>query len=99
MQWCGGDGVAVGRWGVVGDAGPWNPLFSDDAAELIHRVSAGLPPAVNNLAIQALIAAFATNKSIVDCRRSLSPSRRHRGHDRLTGLPKITNTRGARNGR
>ena len=43
-----------------------DPLFSDDAADLIHQVSRGLPRAVNNLAIQALIAAFATNKSIVD---------------------------------
>jgi type II secretory pathway predicted ATPase ExeA len=41
-------------------------LVSDDAADLILQVSRGLPRAVNNLAIQALIAAFATNKSIVD---------------------------------
>jgi type II secretory pathway predicted ATPase ExeA len=41
-------------------------LFSDDAAALIHQVSRGLPRAVNNLAIQALVAAYATNKSIVD---------------------------------
>ena len=47
-------------------AGRSDPLFSDDAADLIHQVSRGLPRAVNNLAIQALIAAFATNKSIVD---------------------------------
>jgi type II secretory pathway predicted ATPase ExeA len=47
-------------------AGRSDPLFSDDAAELIHQVSRGVPRAVNNLAIQALIAAFATNKSIVD---------------------------------
>jgi type II secretory pathway predicted ATPase ExeA len=33
---------------------------------LIHQVSRGLPRAVNNLAIQALVAAYATNKSIVD---------------------------------
>ncbi len=47
-------------------AGRSDPLFSDDDADLIHQVSRGLPRAVNNLAIQALIAAFATNKSIVD---------------------------------
>ena len=41
-------------------------LFSDDATALIHQVSRGLPRAVNNLAIQALVAAFATNKTIVD---------------------------------
>ncbi len=48
------------------DINPDTPQFSDDAADLIHQVSRGLPRAVNNLAIQALIAAFATNKSIVD---------------------------------
>lgn len=47
-------------------AGRADTLFSDDAAALIHQVSRGLPRAVNNLAIQALVAAFAANKSIVD---------------------------------
>jgi type II secretory pathway predicted ATPase ExeA len=41
-------------------------LFSDDAVALIHRTSRGYPRAVNNLAVQALIAAFATDKAIVD---------------------------------
>jgi type II secretory pathway predicted ATPase ExeA len=41
-------------------------LFSDDATALIHQVSRGLPRAVNNLAIQALVAAYASNKAIVD---------------------------------
>jgi type II secretory pathway predicted ATPase ExeA len=41
-------------------------LFSDDATALIHRTSRGYPRAVNNLAVQALTAAFATNKAIVD---------------------------------
>ena len=43
-----------------------DPLFSDDATALIHQTSRGLPRAVNNLALQALVAAFATNKTIVD---------------------------------
>ena len=47
-------------------AGRSDTLFSDDAAALIHQVSRGLPRAVNNLAVQALVAAFATNKTIVD---------------------------------
>jgi type II secretory pathway predicted ATPase ExeA len=47
-------------------AGRSDTLFSDDAVALIHQVSRGLPRAVNNLAIQALVAAYATNKSIVD---------------------------------
>jgi AAA domain len=41
-------------------------LFSDDAATLIHQTSRGLPRAVNNLALQALVATFAANKTIVD---------------------------------
>jgi type II secretory pathway predicted ATPase ExeA len=47
-------------------AGRTDTLFSDDATALIHQVSRGLPRAVNNLAIQALVAAYATTKSIVD---------------------------------
>jgi type II secretory pathway predicted ATPase ExeA len=47
-------------------AGRSDTLFSDDAAALIHQVSRGLPRAVNNLAVQALVAAFAVNKTIVD---------------------------------
>ena len=47
-------------------AGRADTLFSDDAITLIHQVSRGLPRAVNNLAIQALVAAFASNKAIVD---------------------------------
>jgi type II secretory pathway predicted ATPase ExeA len=41
-------------------------LFSDDAADLIHQTSRGLPRAVNNLGLQALVATFAANKTIVD---------------------------------
>lgn len=47
-------------------AGRSDTLFSDDALALIHQVSRGLPRAVNNLAIQALIAAYATGHNIVD---------------------------------
>jgi type II secretory pathway predicted ATPase ExeA len=47
-------------------AGRTDPMFSDDATALIHQVGRGLPRAVNNLALQALVAAYATNKSIVD---------------------------------
>jgi type II secretory pathway predicted ATPase ExeA len=36
------------------------------ALALIHQVSRGLPRAVNNLAIQSLVAAFAESKAIVD---------------------------------
>jgi type II secretory pathway predicted ATPase ExeA len=47
-------------------AGRSDTLFSDDAVQLIHEASRGLPRAVNNLATQSLIAAYAANKSICD---------------------------------
>jgi type II secretory pathway predicted ATPase ExeA len=47
-------------------AGRSDTMFSDDAITLIHQVARGLPRAVNNLAVQALVAAYASNKSIVD---------------------------------
>jgi len=47
-------------------AGRSDPLFSDDAITLIHTTSRGLPRAINNLAIQSLIAAYADRKAIVD---------------------------------
>ena len=50
----------------VGLAGRSDTLFSDDATALIHQTSRGYPRAVNNLALQALVAAFASDKTIVD---------------------------------
>jgi type II secretory pathway predicted ATPase ExeA len=47
-------------------AGRSDPLFSDDAIALIHQTSRGIPRAVNNLAVQSLIAAFADGKGMVD---------------------------------
>jgi type II secretory pathway predicted ATPase ExeA len=47
-------------------AGRSDTLFSDDATALIHQVGRGTPRAVNNLAVQALVAAFADGKAIVD---------------------------------
>lgn len=47
-------------------AGRSDTLFSDDATALIQQGSRGMPRAVNNLAIQSLVAAYATQKSIVD---------------------------------
>ena len=44
-------------------AGRSDTLFSDDALALIHQVSRGLPRAVNNLAVQSLVAAFADSKA------------------------------------
>ena len=47
-------------------AGRSDTLFSDDAVARIHKASRGLPRAVNNLALQALIAAYAAGTSMVD---------------------------------
>lgn len=47
-------------------AGRSDTLFSDDATDIIHQVSRGLPRAVNNLAVAALIAAYANQRNIVD---------------------------------
>lgn len=47
-------------------AGRSDRLFSDDAITLIHQVSRGLPRAINNLAVQSLVATFAAGKAIVD---------------------------------
>lgn len=41
-------------------------LFTEDALSLIHTTSRGYPRAVNNLALQSLVAAFATGKNLVD---------------------------------
>jgi type II secretory pathway predicted ATPase ExeA len=43
-----------------------DPLFTEDAMSLIHTTSRGYPRAVNNLSLQALVAAFAAGKSLVD---------------------------------
>ena len=45
---------------------PADTLFSDDAAALIHTTARGYPRAVNNLALQALVATYAAGKAIVD---------------------------------
>jgi type II secretory pathway predicted ATPase ExeA len=47
-------------------AGRTDTLFSDDAIARIHKASRGLPRAVNNLAVQSLIAAYANGTAIVD---------------------------------
>jgi type II secretory pathway predicted ATPase ExeA len=43
-----------------------DPLFSDDATTAIHEAARGLPRAVNNIALQSLVAAYAARKAIVD---------------------------------
>lgn len=47
-------------------SGRGDPLFTDDALSRIHQAARGLPRAVNNLARQSLVAAFANRNAIVD---------------------------------
>jgi type II secretory pathway predicted ATPase ExeA len=47
-------------------AGREEPLFADDAIARLHRVSNGLPRALNNAAIAALMAGAADGKDLVD---------------------------------
>ncbi|WP_250287431.1 MULTISPECIES: AAA family ATPase [unclassified Frankia] len=47
-------------------AGRSDTLFSNDAMTLIHTTARGYPRAVNNLAVQALVAAYAAGHAIVD---------------------------------
>lgn len=47
-------------------AGRTDTLFSADATTLIHNAARGYPRAVNNLAVNALTAAFTRNQSIID---------------------------------
>ena len=46
--------------------GRTDPLFADDAVARLHRAAAGLPRALNNAAVAALIAAAAESKPLVD---------------------------------
>jgi type II secretory pathway predicted ATPase ExeA len=47
-------------------AGRNDTLFSADAITLIHQASRGLPRAINNIAVQALIATYIAGNGIVD---------------------------------
>jgi type II secretory pathway predicted ATPase ExeA len=47
-------------------AGRQDQIFTETAADLIHTTSRGYPRAVNNLALQSLVAAFADGKNLVD---------------------------------
>ena len=47
-------------------AGRSDQLFADDAIVRLHRLSGGIPRALNNAAVAALIAAASDGKEIVD---------------------------------
>ena len=50
----------------LGLAGRTDPLIADDAVARLHRVANGLPRALNNAAVAALIAAASAGKALVD---------------------------------
>jgi type II secretory pathway predicted ATPase ExeA len=50
----------------LGLAGRTDALFADDAVARLHRVANGLPRALNNAAVAALVAAAADGKALVD---------------------------------
>jgi type II secretory pathway predicted ATPase ExeA len=47
-------------------AGRSDQLFADDAIARLHRLSGGIPRALNNAAVAALIAAASDGKELVD---------------------------------
>lgn len=51
---------------IAGSPRPPDQLFTEDTLNLIHTVARGYPRAVNNLALQSLVAAFASGKNLVD---------------------------------
>jgi type II secretory pathway predicted ATPase ExeA len=46
--------------------GRTDPLITDDAIARLHKASLGLPRALNNVAVAALIAATTAGKALVD---------------------------------
>jgi type II secretory pathway predicted ATPase ExeA len=42
------------------------PLFTEDAIALIHQVSRGYPRTINNICRQALLAGWASRKTLLD---------------------------------
>ena len=63
-------------------AGRTEPLFADDAMARLHQASLGLPRALNNLARDAIIAAAAANKDLVDdlsAKRAVAELTAHEG--------------------
>ncbi|HLK79688.1 MAG TPA: AAA family ATPase [Streptosporangiaceae bacterium] len=46
--------------------GRGTPLFTDDAVTLIHQVSRGYPRTINNICRQALLAGWASRKTLID---------------------------------
>jgi len=65
----------------IGLAGRADPLFSDDAVALIHNTARGYPRAVNNLAMQALVATFATGSPSSTKQPPEQPSPRYSATD------------------
>jgi type II secretory pathway predicted ATPase ExeA len=68
-------------------AGRSQPLFSDDATARLHKASQGLPRKLNNLARDALIAAAAAAKDLVDDACAKQAVAEHTAHEGGVVLP------------
>jgi type II secretory pathway predicted ATPase ExeA len=62
-------------------AGWTDPLIADGACARLHKASGGLPRALNNAAIAALIAAATAGKALVDDQCAKRPWPSSRGSD------------------
>ena len=74
-------------------AGRTDTLFSADAVTLIHNASRGYPRAINNLAVNALTSAFASNKRIVDESSARAAATRSTAEETTTNLKMNTTPR------
>lgn len=68
-------------------AGRPQPLFADDAVARLHQASQGLPRKLNNLARDALIAAAAAAKDLVDDACAKTAVAEHTSHEGAVALP------------
>jgi hypothetical protein len=76
------------------DRRPLRHPLSADAVTLIHNAARGYPRAVNNLAINALTAAFARNQAIVDAKAAgtaaTEPTATNQSNRRPDGLASLS---------
>jgi type II secretory pathway predicted ATPase ExeA len=68
-------------------AGRQEPLFADDAIARLHQASNGLPRSLNNLARDAIIAAAAAHKDLVDDACAKKAIAEHTAHEFGVALP------------
>jgi type II secretory pathway predicted ATPase ExeA len=70
-------------------AGRSQPLFADDASARLHQASQGLPRKLNNLARDAIIAAAAAGKDLVDDACAKQAVAEHTAHEGGVAMPMV----------